>query len=52
MCYKLNSRFTLKSSINNITDEKYATRRATGYPVPGLLPGNGRTFSLTLGVNL
>ena len=52
VCYKVNSRFTLKSSINNITDEKYATRRATGYPGPGLLPGNGRTFSLTVGVNL
>jgi Fe(3+) dicitrate transport protein len=50
-CYKINARFTLKGSINNIANEKYATRRATGYPGPGLLPGNGRTFSLTVGVN-
>jgi Fe(3+) dicitrate transport protein len=33
-------------------DEKYATRRATGYPGPGLMPANGRTFFITLGATL
>jgi Fe(3+) dicitrate transport protein len=49
--YKFKSRYTLKGAINNITNEKYATRRSTGYPGPGLLPANGRTFSITVGVN-
>lgn len=41
----------IKTGINNLTDEVYATRRAGGYPGPGLLPGNGRTFYVSFGVN-
>ena len=34
--------------VENILDNKYFTRRATGYPGPGIIPSSGRTFFLTL----
>lgn len=40
----LTKSFVLKSGINNLFNEKYFTRRSSGYPGPGLLPGDGRTF--------
>jgi Fe(3+) dicitrate transport protein len=43
---------SLEASVNNISDAKYATRRATGYPGPGIIPGEGRGFFFTLGVKL
>ncbi|MCE2742017.1 MAG: TonB-dependent receptor [Fluviicola sp.] len=49
--YKFKEHYNFKFSLNNLTNEIYATRRSTGYPGPGILPGNGRTFSLSLGVN-
>jgi Fe(3+) dicitrate transport protein len=39
-------------SINNLTDQMYFTRRATGYPGPGILPSDGRGYFLTLQVKL
>jgi Fe(3+) dicitrate transport protein len=39
----------VEGSVNNFTDKKYATRRASGYPGPGLLTGDGRGFYLTFG---
>jgi Fe(3+) dicitrate transport protein len=39
---------SLKGGVNNLADERYATRRAGGYPGPGLLPANGRTFFITM----
>jgi len=45
-------KYIFKSGVNNLTDEKYATRRASGYPGPGLLPGTGRTWYFTLGVKI
>jgi Fe(3+) dicitrate transport protein len=50
--YEFTKSFFLQTSINNLLDTRYATRRAGGYPGPGLLPGNGRTLAVTLGVNL
>ena len=47
--YKFNENYNFKFSVNNLTNETYATRRATGYPGPGILPGNGRTFALSVG---
>lgn len=41
----------IKAGVNNLTDEVYATRRSGGYPGPGLLSGNGRTFYLGFGLN-
>jgi Fe(3+) dicitrate transport protein len=40
--------FTVKAAVNNIADVRYATRRAGGYPGPGIIPGEGRSFALGL----
>lgn len=37
-------RFKLETSINNLTNEMYFTRRAAGYPGPGIIPADGRSF--------
>jgi Fe(3+) dicitrate transport protein len=42
----------VESSINNFANEMYYTRRATGYPGPGILPSDGRSFYLTLQVKM
>ncbi|WP_276090231.1 TonB-dependent receptor [Pedobacter sp. JY14-1] len=44
--------FTLYGNVNNLLDERYFTRRADGYPGPGILPSDPRTFYLTLQVKL
>ncbi|RKR12305.1 Fe(3+) dicitrate transport protein [Maribacter vaceletii] len=40
--------FKLEAGINNILDEAYFTRRATGYPGPGIIPSAPRNFYTTL----
>ncbi|MDZ7808193.1 MAG: TonB-dependent receptor [Gracilimonas sp.] len=40
--------FTLESGINNVLNAWYFTRRATGYPGPGIIPSPPRMFYLTL----
>jgi len=50
--YFFDERYSLKAGVNNLSDEKYATRRTGGYPGPGILPGNGRTLYLTIGASL
>lgn len=47
--YKFLKNYNLRTGINNLTDEMYATRRSGGYPGPGILPGEGRTFFLSIG---
>ncbi|MEO5601154.1 MAG: TonB-dependent receptor [Cyclobacteriaceae bacterium] len=42
----------VEGSINNLGDRLYFTRRATGYPGPGILPSDGRSFYLTLQVKM
>ncbi|MCX7728142.1 MAG: TonB-dependent receptor, partial [Bacteroidia bacterium] len=49
MNIKLHKWFSLSTTINNIFDVKYATRRAGGYPGPGLMPGNGRNWLVSIG---
>ncbi|NIJ54379.1 TonB-dependent receptor family protein [Dyadobacter arcticus] len=44
--------FRVESSINNLANAMYFTRRATGYPGPGILPSDGRSFYLTLQVKI
>ena len=41
--------YNVRAGINNLTNETYATRRAGGYPGPGILPGEGRTFFISIG---
>ena len=49
MAYKLTKAISMKAGINNLLDERYFTRRAGGYPGPGALPADGRTFFVSLG---
>ena len=51
LSYKFMKRYNIKTGINNVSDEKYATRRAGGYPGPGILPGNGRTVFVSIGAS-
>lgn len=50
--YNLSKKVQAQLNVNNVTDEKYATRRAGGYPGPGLMPGNPRNATFTLILNL
>jgi Fe(3+) dicitrate transport protein len=49
LSYKFMKHYNLKAGVNNLANKKYATRRAGGYPGPGLLPGNARTFFVSVG---
>ncbi|WP_240596621.1 TonB-dependent receptor domain-containing protein [Rhodohalobacter barkolensis] len=46
------SYFTLEAGINNVLDANYFTRRATGYPGPGIIPSPSRTFYGTLQIKI
>jgi Fe(3+) dicitrate transport protein len=48
--YTYKKKYSLKSGVNNLTNANYFTRRAGGYPGPGIMPADGRTFYLTFGV--
>ncbi len=37
-------RWKLEAGVNNLMDNRYFTRRATGYPGPGIIPAEPRTF--------
>ena len=37
-------KFKIESGINNLLNTSYFTRRATGYPGPGIIPSQPRTF--------
>lgn len=39
---------SIELGINNLTNSQYFTRRATGYPGPGILPSDGITAYFTL----
>jgi Fe(3+) dicitrate transport protein len=45
-------RFSLAGGINNLTNNIYFTRRASGYPGPGIIPSDGRNFYLTASIKL
>ena len=47
--YSFNKNLNIKAGVNNLTDERYFTRRAGGYPGPGALPSDGRNFFLSVG---
>jgi Fe(3+) dicitrate transport protein len=48
--FKFKKYAQLKFGVNNITDTRYFTRRSGGYPGPGILPADGRTWYV--GLNL
>ena len=41
-------RFIIESGVNNLLDRSYFTRRATGYPGPGIIPSDKRNYYLSL----
>ncbi len=45
-------KFKLNTGINNVFDNAYFTRRATGYPGPGIIPSEGRGWYFGVQVNL
>lgn len=50
--YKLSKSLHLKAGINNLFSRVYFTRRAGGYPGPGLLPAEGRTGFVSVSAKL
>lgn len=51
LAYALSKHFKLESGVNNLTNSSYFTKRASGYPGPGILPATGRNFYFTLQVS-
>jgi len=49
MNYKFLERFNVRAGLNNMSDASYFTRRAGGYPGPGLMPADGRNFYISFG---
>jgi Fe(3+) dicitrate transport protein len=47
--YQINENFSVRASINNLTDVKYFTKRPEFYPGPGVWPSDGRSFTVSLG---
>ncbi len=45
-------KFKLETGINNLLDTYYFTRRATGYPGPGIIPSINRNYYATLQIKL
>lgn len=50
--YRFNERLFVKGGINNLLDARYFTRRAGGYPGPGIMPAEPRNGFLTIGAKL
>lgn len=50
--YKISKNLNIRAGINNLADKVYFTRRAGGYPGPGALPADGRTFFISVGAKL
>ena len=45
-------RYRLDLGVNNLLDAMYFTRRSDGYPGPGILPAEPRTFNASISVTL
>lgn len=41
-------RFSFDVGVNNLSDEVYFTRRAVGYPGPGIIPADSRNYYFTI----
>jgi Fe(3+) dicitrate transport protein len=50
--YKFLEKYNIRAGLNNMSDASYFTRRAGGYPGPGLMPADGRNFYVSLGLKL
>lgn len=45
-------RFSVQAGIQNLANHRYISRFAGGYPGPGILPGEGRSFWINCGVRV
>lgn len=45
-------RWKIDTGVTNLLDQRYFTRRATGYPGPGIIPSEPRSFYVTLQVKI
>lgn len=50
--YKFLEKYNVRAGLNNVTNAAYFTRRAGGYPGPGLMPADGRNFFVSVGARL
>jgi len=44
--------YSFKAGLNNVTNAIYFTRRAGGFPGPGLMPSDARNFFVSVGIKL
>lgn len=51
MSYRI-KRFGFEFTVNNLLNEYYFTRRAEGYPGPGIIPSDGRGFYFTFSLRI
>ena len=51
VAYRL-KKIKIETGINNLTNTYYFTRRATGYPGPGIIPSPPRNTYITLQIRL
>ena len=51
-CKMIFKSIQLETGINNLSNEIYFTRRATGYPGPGIIPSMPRSFYLCLQIKI
>lgn len=49
--YRFFRHYSFSGGINNLADARYFTRRINMYPGPGILPADGRTFYLAVGLS-
>ena len=47
--YHFQKKYNVKAGVNNIADSHYFTRRSTGYPGPGIITGDGRSYFISFG---
>lgn len=52
LTYRFWEKYNVRAGLNNITDAAYFTRRAGGYPGPGLMPADGRNLFVSFGARL
>jgi Fe(3+) dicitrate transport protein len=44
--------FKIEASCNNLFNRMYFTRRADAYPGPGIIPSDGRSLYVSLGIRI
>ncbi|WP_167899281.1 TonB-dependent receptor family protein [Wenyingzhuangia aestuarii] len=52
LSYKFSKNFQLETGVSNLLDNSYFTRRATGYPGPGIIPAEPRSYYATLQIKI